>query len=434
MNSEQNLAMLSAPAIQLQAAERPARKSSSLVLGGSFIMLVGTAVVSVVNFGYQVTMARTLGPAFFGDVSVVATLLMLFSAITQSFQLVCAKFVARNQSREGKVSVYRQLMKRAWMAGIAVAIALTVGRGAVTSLFRLNTPWLIIFLAVAVAFPVPTGVKRGGLQGLCNFQSLNSNFVLEAVFKLVAALVLVGVGYGVYGAVGAVAISVVGAFIVTPVAFPETSLSSACVPASFREGFQAILFSGGHVLINNVDILLVKFFFSPEDAGLYAAVALFGRLLYYSSWAIITAMFPVSAGIETEGKGSRVLLTPFLLVLGMSVAFVVMLLVVPNFLVTLVFGQSFVRAGSLLALYATATALYSLSVVLITYEMSRKIANTGWLQLVMGGVIVLSISVLHQSLRQVILIQIVVMIVLLATVSLPFLRKLTQSAQTPEAA
>jgi O-antigen/teichoic acid export membrane protein len=234
--------------------------------------------------------------------------------------------------------------------------------------------------------------------------------------------------------VGAVTISVVGAFLVTPIKFPETSASSACVPASFREGFQAILFSAGQVLINNVDILLVKLFFSPEDAGLYAAVALFGRLLYYSSWAIITAMFPVSAGIETEGKGSRVLLTPFLLVLGMSVAFVIMLLVVPNFLVTLVFGESFVRAGSLLALYATATALYSLSVVLITYEMSRKIANTGWLQLVMGGVIVLSISVLHQSLRQVILIQIVVMIVLLATVSLPFLRKLIQSAQTPEAA
>src|SRR5437763_3357010 len=157
MNSEQNLAILSAPAIQLQAAERPARKTASVVLGGSFIMLIGTAVVSVVNFGYQVTMARTLGPALFGDVSVVATLLMLFSAITQSFQLVCAKFVARNQSREGKMTVYKQLMKRAWMAGIACAIVLILARGPVSTVFRLDTPVLIIFLAVAVSFSVPTG-------------------------------------------------------------------------------------------------------------------------------------------------------------------------------------------------------------------------------------------------------------------------------------
>src|SRR5436305_6408866 len=149
MNSEQNLAMLSAPAIQLQAAERPARKTASLVLGGSFIMLIGTAVVSVVNFGYQVTMARTLGPAFFGDVSVVANLMMLFSAITQSFQLICAKFVARNQSRDGKITVYKHLMKRAWMAGVAVAIGLILARGLVTSVFHLNTPVLIVLLAVA---------------------------------------------------------------------------------------------------------------------------------------------------------------------------------------------------------------------------------------------------------------------------------------------
>lgn len=411
--------------------ERPAK--TSLVLGGSLIMLIGTGVVSAVNFGYQVTMARTLGPALFGDVSVVATLLMLGSAITLSFQLVCAKFVARNESQKGKTAVYTRLMRRAWIVGIAVAIALVLARGGIASLLRLKTPSLIVFLAVAVAFSVPTGVKRGGLQGLCNFQSLNNNYVLEAVVKLVAALSLVGIGYGIYGAVGAITISVAAAFIFTPVTFPATPESSACIPASFREGFQAILFFVGQVVINNVDILLVKYFFNPQDAGLYAAVALFGRLLYYSSWAIITAMFPISAAAKPDEKPGRVLLTPLLLVLGMSISFIVVLLLMPHFLVALVFGESFARADSLLALYATATALYALSVVLMTYEMSRKIANTGWLQLVMGGALVIVISLLHQSLRQVIVIQIVVMVILLAAVSLPFLRKLTKPAQLPEA-
>ena len=397
-------------------------------------MLIGTVVVSAVNFAYQVTMARTLGPASFGDVSVVATLLMLGSAITLSFQLVCAKFVARNESQNGKISVYSRLMKRAWIVGIAVAMALVLARNGIASLLRLNNPYLIIFLAVAIAFSVPTGVKRGGLQGICNFQSLNNNYVLEAVAKLVAALTLVGIGYGIYGAVGAITISVAAAFIFTPVRFPATPDSSACIPASFREGFQAILFFVGQVVINNVDILLVKYFFSPQDAGLYAAVALFGRLLYYSSWAIITAMFPISAAAKPDEKPGRVLLTPLLLVLGMSVSFILVLLVIPHFLVALVFGESFARADSLLALYATATALYALSVVLMTYEMSRKIANTGWLQLGMGGALIVVISLLHQSLRQVIVIQIVIMVILLAAVSLPFLRKLTMPARLPEAA
>ena len=433
MNSEQNLAILTpALSIKVRAIGRP--KILSRVLGGSLIMLLGTGVVSAFNFGYQVTMARWLGPASFGDISAVGTLLMLGSAITLSFQLVCAKFVARNTSRMGKMQVYDRLMQRAWIVGVVVALALLLARHAIATLLRINTASLIIFLAIAVAFSVPTGVKRGGLQGLCDFPSLNNNYIIEAVSKTVLAWMLVGLGYGIYGALGAMSASVAAAFIVTRVKFPATAESGACIPASFREGFQAILFFVGQVVINNTDILLVKYFFSPADAGLYAAVALFGRLLYYSSWAIITAMFPVSAAASTDEKPGRVLLTPLLLVLGMSVAFILMLALMPHFLVALVFGESFAAADSLLALYATATALYSLSVVLMTYEMSRKIANTGWLQLVMAGAIVLSISVLHQSLRQVIVIQIVAMTILLATVSLPFLRKLTKPARLAEVA
>jgi len=50
-----------------------------------------------------------------------------------------------------------------------------------------------------------------------------------------------------------------------------------------------------------------------------------------------------------------------------------------------IFGSRFIEIGWLLALYAAATGLYSLSVVLIAYEMSRRIANTGWLQLIFSA-------------------------------------------------
>jgi hypothetical protein len=62
------------------------RSGTSLVLGGSAVMLVGSAAVSLLNFGYNVSMARMLGPALFGHLSVLGTLLMLSSAVTLSFQ------------------------------------------------------------------------------------------------------------------------------------------------------------------------------------------------------------------------------------------------------------------------------------------------------------------------------------------------------------
>src|SRR6516225_7870343 len=78
-----------------------------VVLGGSIIMLVSTALVNVINFAYNVVMGRMLGPSKFGHVTVSVTLLMLASAVTLAFQLVCAKFVARNQTPGAKAGVYR---------------------------------------------------------------------------------------------------------------------------------------------------------------------------------------------------------------------------------------------------------------------------------------------------------------------------------------
>ncbi len=60
---------------------------------------------------------------------------------------------------------------------------------------------------------------------------------------------------------------------------------------------------------------------------------------------------------------------------------------------------------------------------MITYEMSRKIANTSWAQLAFSGAFVLGICVFHQSLRQVIFVQLLLMVILMATVALPLLRR-----------
>src|SRR5262245_51992463 len=126
MNTEQNIATLPSPADSKLRTRRLLRAFGprSLVLSGSLIMLLGTVMVSAVNFGYNVAMARLLGPAAFGHVSAVGTLLMLLSALSLSFQLVCAKFVARNEGAFGKDLVYRRLMRRAWAIGIVCGAVL----------------------------------------------------------------------------------------------------------------------------------------------------------------------------------------------------------------------------------------------------------------------------------------------------------------------
>src|SRR5439155_9569383 len=100
----------------------------------------------------------------------------------------------------------------------------------------------------------------------------------------------------------------------------------------------------------------------------------------------------------------------------------------PSFLWRHLFGAHFELGNygglaALLILYAITTGIYSLSSVMITYEMSRKIANTSWLQMVFSGALALGIYMFHQTLRQVILVQLLLMVVLLAVLTIPLIRQ-----------
>ena len=395
------------------------------VLGGSIIMLLGSVMVSVFNFGYNIAVARMLGPAAFGHVAAVGTLLMIVSAITLSFQLVCTKIIARSESDAEKAGVYATLQKKAWTVGLLIGAGLVITSGWVASYLNLPSPWLVIELAVGLAIYIPLGTKRGGLQGTCKFRSLSFNLILETVVKLIGAIAFIEMGYGVSGAVIAVSISVILAYFFPAVPAVLKAPHKSGVQASFREGVQAVVFFAGQVIINNIDILLVKHFFNNNEAGLYAAIALVGRVLYLASWSVVSAMFPVSAGADRERENRSVLIVPLFIVLFISLVFIVGLGAFPDSILRATFGSGFrISDGmnALLSLRAAATGTYSLAVVLMAYEMSRKIANTGWMQLAISGAVIVGIQLFHSDLHEVVVVQLVLMVLLLMIVSIPFFK------------
>jgi O-antigen/teichoic acid export membrane protein len=395
------------------------------ILGGSIIMLLGSGLVSAVNFGYNVAIARLLGPTAFGHAAAAVTLLMLVSAITLSFQLVCAKLVAKTESKSERAAIYSALLRRSWGVGLILGTALLLASGPVSRYLNLPSPFIVVLLALGIAFYIPLGTKRGGMQGTCEFTKLSWNFFLEAATKFCGAMILIAFGYGVYGAVAAISISVVLAYFIPPTSQELRIAPGGKVKASFREGMQAIVFFTGQVVINNIDILLVKHFFSPDSAGQYAAVALVGRVIYFASWSVVSAMFPISAAAQPKKENVSVLVIPILIVLGITVIFIAGLTVFPDPVLRAVFGSGFqgvAKLDGLLSLYAAATGTYSLGVVLMAYEMSRRIANTGWLQLAVSGAIVVGIYLFHNTLQQVVLVQLVLMVGLLMIVSIPFFR------------
>jgi O-antigen/teichoic acid export membrane protein len=418
------------------ASFRSQQKTQSRLLGGSIIMLLGSGLVSVLNFAYNVAVARLLGPAGFGHAAVAITLLMLVSALTLSFQLVCAKLVARNETVEGKAAVYQSLLRKSWKVGLALGTAMMVASGAVARYLNLPSPWMIAVLALGFAFYVPVGARRGGMQGMCSFRRLAGSYIVEALLKVTVAVLLVVFGMGALGAITAISLSVICAYFL-PVPAELNSITDSRVPTAAGEAVQAVVFFVGQVIISNCDIVLVKHFFAPDIAGLYATRALVGRLVYFASWMVVSAMFPISAGAKPGERGKTIVAIPIALVVAISGGFTLLFSFFPRFVLSTVFGSAFANGGmgEVLPLCAAMAGVYSLSVVLITYEMSHRVANTAWVQLGAALAVVAGIFWFHSSLTEVVLVQLVIMAALLGVVALaPFVRRSHATAVLPEAA
>lgn len=398
--------------------------ASEQILTGGIVMLAGSVLVSIANFGYNIGVAHLLGPGDFSQAAAAVTLLMLASCINLAYQLVTAKLIAKTIAPDERAAAYQALLRRAWLTGFLLA-ALVVGASRWIADYLHMPPSMLVILGLGMLFYIPLGVRRGGMQGNCLFLRLSLNLAAEAFVKLIVAVVFVLGGTGVLGAVSAITLSVFVA-ILLPAGDGELRQLPAMNyhPNSFLEGIQAIIFFIGQVIISNIDILMVKHYFAPRDAGIYAAVALVGRLLYFATWSVTSVMFPISAGSRAESDSRRVLAVPLLFVAGLSTVFVIFLASFPGVVMRTLFGSDFHSGGTgvatLLAMNAIATGVYAICVVLITYEMSRRIANTGWLQLVVSLLIVMGISNFHSSLLEVIVVQQVLRVLLLVSVSIPF--------------
>ncbi len=421
-----------------QAITRPGHLKAlrARVVRGSAILLVSAALVAATNLFYNILLARMLGASGFGHASALYTLLMLMAAVTFSFQIVTSKFIARSSETVVRAQIYASMLRRALQVGVGVALLIAAGSAYLQSYFNLPTQRDLILVAIAAGVSIPLGVRRGQMQGCCNFRGLAVNLVVEVGVKFGGALLFLHFGMGVTGVMTAVLLSTIVAYLA---ARPGAEYRGVLAPikiAPFGEGMQAVLYFVGQVILSNLDILLVKHFFPPPEAGIYAAVALVGRVVFMLSWSVVSSMFPVSASHTHRQGGRSVLYTGLLLVGTLTSAFIGAVALAPQFAWTMLLGKAFLVHSAapfsqLLTQYAIMTGVYGIAVVIMMYEISRRTGTAAWVQFAASIVLAVGIWRYHTSLYQVIMVQLAVMCGLLVAVTIPLFQGKDESETFP---
>lgn len=380
------------------------------------ILFVTTFFVNAGNYALNLFLGRFLGPTSFAEANIIATIMLMVSFIGVGFQLCAAKFTAENT--EDNKSLDHTFLKSAKRVGIASTIVLLLLSPILKTFLNFESvvPFIILFSLMSLYLLM--SVERGIHHGHQNFRKLSWTYISEMGSRLITTilLVIISAQYGGQFMTEAIAIGFAVSFlfgqrssnIKEVVKVPYVRLNKTIL--TFFSII--ILYELCQILINNSDVFLVKHYFSNLESGMYSALALIGRIVFYATWIMVTILFPKVIELKQQGKDPFGLFVKSLgAVAAISTVIIIACFFQGELIITLLFGDSYAPMGVLLWKYALATSLFACGNVFVYYNMSLDKYIPVGIALITGiGQIVL-ISFYHSSLEVVVVVQIILMTV-----------------------
>jgi O-antigen/teichoic acid export membrane protein len=156
-------------------------------------------------------------------------------------------------------------------------------------------------------------------------------------------------------------------------------------------------------MLTNVDVILARNFFPPDDAGNYSAISVLGRVAFYAPIGITAAMFPKTSNLfETSGKHERLFLKAMVLVLFVTGTVVLIYGLFPSIINNFVFGIKYPVISAHLFTYGLAMALFGFSFFLMTYLLSLNQTGVAYLLIGIALVQIILLSLFHTNIAMMI--------------------------------
>ncbi|XMO86455.1 oligosaccharide flippase family protein [Algibacter sp. AS12] len=384
------------------------------------LFMLSVLAVNGGNYLYNLILGRILGPAQFADAAVLITFLLVLSFAAMTFQLVTAKFSVLFENEVFK-SFISKIYKNALLVGLLMGALIVVFASQLQSLFNTSSSNMFVVFGCGVPLYFLMSVNRGIFQGKKAFKSLSITYQGEMLSRLVITLGLIlifDIRSSVVIAVGILASFVFGLIpFKFPTLIPKQALQLNKTHAKDIRSFFIItaFYELTQIIINNSDILLVKHYFESYEAGLYASLALIGRIVYFIAWMFVMLLLPTVVQLKKDGKETASILFKYVgYIAAISITIILVCLSFPETIITLLFGDSYIAMAPLLWKYAIATSMFAISNIFAYYYLSLDkyipVVISGVFGMLQMGLVIFY----HDSLEQVVHMQIIAMLLLLA--------------------
>jgi len=403
---------------------------SSPLIAGSMVFFIGTMFINLGNYLYHLLMGRMLGPEGYGEFTSLISLAYMLSIVATTLLTTVVKFASIYKSKKDYsrvFSLFMNLTRIFLLIGTIVLLVFIAVRSQIAAFLNLSDSFPVILTGAWMFLSFLSFINEGILRSFFKFGFLSLNAILATILKLSLAYFLVSFGYYVSGAIGAILLGSTLPYLLSfiPLRFlwkyydPKKKVNWHDFSVFT---FPVLLTTLGLTSLYSSDVILVKHFFSSYDAGLYACLAMLGKIIFFASNVIPAVMFPIVAERHERGEECKtVLKQSLMLVGGCSLAITAIYFVVPQLMVRLLYGHSYLEAARYLGFFGVFISLYSICSLLANYFLSIGKTALGWLPVTAAFLQIILIWFLHKSIIQVVIISTLVVALLLISLLLYYL-------------
>lgn len=366
------------------------------------VMVLATVISNGMNYLFSIVMGRVLGPVRFGELTALLGVLMILSVATQVVQTVVARHAAELASVGDEDALWGFAHRSTWRLFYVGLVAFAVWvplSWPISDALNIDDPAAVLAAGTALilAFAVP--VAWGALQGEQQFGALGLNMIVLSVGRFVIGVLLVMIGAGVAGAIGAISVaSAICLALLWPRLHRGAHTATLAEPGSIaplvRYAVPTLIGLAAWTLLTNVDIVIVKGMATDLDAGYYGAAATIGKIALFLPIAFGLVIFPKGAAHHFAGTDSRYLIRRAgQVLLLVSLVFVLACWLFGPTAIRFMFGSAYLPAQNLLVPIAIAMCAFAIANMMLFYYLSVSRPAFGVMLLAVNVVQVVALAV-----------------------------------------
>ncbi len=385
------------------------------IIAGSIVIVGGGLVSNFLNFVFNLFMTRNLSVPDYGILATLVSVITLFtipaSAITPTVVRFGASYFANNELDKVRGLFYKIFFVSAAI-GMIILLSFVIFHKVIGEFFNIQDTFFITLSGVTIAIAYVGTVNNSLLQAKLKFMFIAIINTISSATKLILGGGLVLLGFKVGGALWGFLVSFLVPYVLS--FFPLSFLLNKSIKSPSISDVELIKYGAPSAIalfavssFITTDIILVKHFWSAEQAGLYSGLSLIGRVIYFLTAPVALVMFPLI--VQKHAKNEEyhhIFKIALLMVLLPSIGITIFYFLFSQFTINFFAKTDYLSVSQYLGLFGIFITIYSLVSVITNYFLSIKRTDVAW-GVVAGAVAqAIGIWLFHNSFLNIILISI----------------------------